>query len=46
MQVCSWALNGEYGGTVLRADSKSAIVDYDSAVYALRIVEDDKDENQ
>jgi glutathionylspermidine amidase/synthetase len=38
VQVCTWAIDGTYGGTVLRVDSKN-IIDYESGVYPIRIVE-------
>lgn len=40
VQVCCFAINGEYGGTVLRVD-KSNIIGMDSGVYCLRIVNDE-----
>lgn len=40
MQVNTWAVNGDYGGTVLRVDTKG-IIGLDSEVYSLRMVDDD-----
>lgn len=37
VQVCSWAVSGKYGGTVLRVD-ETKIIGYESAVYPLRII--------
>lgn len=39
VQVCTFAVSGSYGGTVLRVD-KSNIIGLDSSVYCLRIIPD------
>lgn len=39
VQVCTWAVAGEYAGTVLRVDN-GGIINYESRVNALRIVPD------
>ena len=38
VQMNTFVVRGEYGGPVVRADSDSAIIHYDSSIYALRIV--------
>ena len=39
VQANTCVVRGRYGGTVLRC-SNTAVVDYDSNIYALRIVQD------
>jgi glutathionylspermidine amidase/synthetase len=41
VQVCCFAVNGTYGGTVLRVD-KSKIIGMESSVYCLRAVPDEQ----
>lgn len=41
VQVCCFAVNGTYGGTVLRVD-KSKIIGMESSVYCLRVVPDNQ----
>ena len=37
VQVCTWAVDGEYAGTVLRVD-KSGIIGLESSVFPLRVI--------
>ncbi|KAF0697738.1 hypothetical protein As57867_011547, partial [Aphanomyces stellatus] len=39
VQVNAWAIDGKYGGTVLRVD-ESNIVGLNSGIYAMRVVDD------
>ena len=39
VQFCTWAINGTYGGTVLRVD-RSGIINMQSKVYPVRVVPD------
>jgi glutathionylspermidine amidase/synthetase len=39
VQVCTWAINGEYSGTVLRVD-KTGIINLESNVYPIRVIPD------
>ncbi len=39
VQVCTWAINGDYAGTVLRVD-KTGIINLESNVYPIRVVPD------
>jgi len=40
VQFCTWAINGQHGGVVVRQGT-SAIIDYESDVMPIRVVEDD-----